>query len=442
MDIRAIKQENYDKIASDLNQTHYLHSFNWSKFREQANWKYEFIGFYQEGNLVAAANIRYKKLPKINKYFCYIPRGILVDYTDKELLKNVTKSLKKYLKKKNAFMFKVDPDIKRHDLDVNKNIIGEENNYELIKFLKKIGYKHQGYPDYNQGIQPRYTFRMYLDKSEEELYKSLQRETRDSIKAAYKRGIYLTQGHREDLDEFMDIMESTAKKLSKESEYLLRDKEFFNSLFDFYDEDKLDLTFAYINTQDYYDNIKNDFDQLKKEISLANEKLSDEDYQGKKRTKLENKTKDLMRKLESVKKELVESEKLKESNPGVINLGACMFIKEGNRIWYSYSGRNYDFPKFKAVELIIWETMKKYSLEGYEFLDLFGVGGDISKDSPLYGLYFFKRGFGGEYLEWIGEFDYVLNKPLYFIYSFLTKKDSHEQKGTRAVINKIITKKK
>ncbi len=442
MDIREIKQESYDSLVAKLNQTHYLHSFNWAKFREQANWKYEFIGFYQEDNLMAAANIRYKKLPKLNKYFCYIPRGIIVDYNDKELLKSVTKDLKKYLKKKNGFMFKIDPDIKRHNLDVNKNIIGEENNYELIDYLKSIGYKHQGYPEYNQGIQPRYTFRMYLDKSEEDLYKSLQRETRDSIKSAYKRGIYLVEGNKEDLDEFMVILKSTEEKLSKESEYLLRDKDFFESLFDVYGKENLEMTFAHINPQDYYDNIKKDFDLLEEEISKANEKLSDEDYQGKKRTKLENKTKDLVRKLESVKKELVESEELKNSNPGTINLGACIFIKEGNRIWYSYSGRNYDFPKFKAVELIIWETMKKYAIEGYEFLDLFGVGGDISKESPLYGLFFFKRGFGGEYLEWIGEFDYVLNKPLYYLYTFLTKKDSHEQKGIRSVINKVITKKK
>ncbi len=442
MDIREVNQEMFDKLASELNQTHYLHSFNWAKFREQANWKYEFVGFYQDDELVAAANIRYKKLPKINKYFCYIPRGIVVDYKNKELLKDVTKNLKKYLKKKNAFMFKIDPDIKRHQLDVNKNIIGEENNYDLIKFLKNLGYKHQGYYEYNQGIQPRYTFRMYLDKSEDELYKSLQRETRDSVKSAYKRGIYLVEGYKKDLDEFMVIMKSTAEKLSKESEYLLRDKEFFSSLFDFYDENSIELKFAYINTQDYYNNIKDDFDQLNEEIQKANEKLADEEYQGKKRTKLENKTKDLMRKLDSVKKELVESEKLKDSNPGTINLGACIFIKEGNRIWYSYSGRNYDFPKFKAVELIIWETMKKHSKEGYEFLDLFGVGGDISKESPLYGLYFFKKGFGGEYLEWIGEFDYVINKPIYLVYSFLTKKNSHEQKGLRSVINKMITKKK
>ncbi len=442
MNIKEIDQKSFDKLAAEYNQTHYLHSFNWAKFREKANWKYEFIGFYKEDKLVAAANIRYKKLPKINKYFSYVPRGIILDYNDFELLKEVTKYLKKYLKKKKAFMFKIDPDIKRHQLDVNKNIIGEENNYELIKFLKKIGYKHQGYYEYNQGVQPRYTFRMYLDKSEEELYKSLQRETRDSIKAAYKRGIYLVEGNKDNLDEFMLIMKSTEKKLAKESEYLLRDKEFFESLYDVYGEESLDLIFAHINTEDYYNKIKSDFEQLEEQIAQANEKLSDSEYQGKKRTKLENKTKDLIRKLESVKKELVESKKLKESNPGVINLGACIFIKEGNRIWYSYSGRNYDFPKFKAVELIIWEIMKKYSLEGYEFLDLFGVGGDISKDSPLYGLFFFKRGFGGEYLEWIGEFDYIINKPLYIIYSFLTKKESHEQKGLRAVINRVITKKK
>ena len=42
-----------------------------------------------------------------------------------------------------------------------------------------------------------------------------------------------------------------------------------------------------------------------------------------------------------------------------------------------------------------------------------GVSGDLSEDNPLYGLYKFKKGFNGEFTEFVGEMDLILNKPLY-----------------------------
>ena len=43
--------------------------------------------------------------------------------------------------------------------------------------------------------------------------------------------------------------------------------------------------------------------------------------------------------------------------------------------------------------------------------DFRGVSGDVSEDNPLYGLYKFKKGFGGDFTEFVGEMDLVLNKP-------------------------------
>jgi lipid II:glycine glycyltransferase (peptidoglycan interpeptide bridge formation enzyme) len=38
-----------------------------------------------------------------------------------------------------------------------------------------------------------------------------------------------------------------------------------------------------------------------------------------------------------------------------------------------------------------------------------GSSGDLNEDNPLYGLYRFKRGFNGDFCEFLGEFDYVTN---------------------------------
>ena len=42
--------------------------------------------------------------------------------------------------------------------------------------------------------------------------------------------------------------------------------------------------------------------------------------------------------------------------------------------------------------------------------DFRGVSGDLDENSPLYGLYRFKKGFNGDFTEFIGELDLVF-KP-------------------------------
>jgi len=49
---------------------------------------------------------------------------------------------------------------------------------------------------------------------------------------------------------------------------------------------------------------------------------------------------------------------------------------------------------------------------GCRIYDFRGVSGDLREDNPLYGLYRFKKGFGGEFTEFIGEFDLVLNRQV------------------------------
>ena len=60
--------------------------------------------------------------------------------------------------------------------------------------------------------------------------------------------------------------------------------------------------------------------------------------------------------------------------------------------------------------------MIKWALEsGCDIYDFRGVSGDIDENNPLYGLYRFKKGFGGKFTEFIGELDYVFNPFTYFM---------------------------
>ncbi|MEG1310175.1 MAG: peptidoglycan bridge formation glycyltransferase FemA/FemB family protein, partial [Bacilli bacterium] len=41
------------------------------------------------------------------------------------------------------------------------------------------------------------------------------------------------------------------------------------------------------------------------------------------------------------------------------------------------------------------------------------------KTSAIYGLHNFKKRFGGEYTEFIGEFDLIINKFMYFVFNII-----------------------
>lgn len=65
--------------------------------------------------------------------------------------------------------------------------------------------------------------------------------------------------------------------------------------------------------------------------------------------------------------------------------------------------------------LMQWEMMKWAIETDCTVYDLQGVSGNMDENSPLYGLYRFKRGFGGTLDELAGEFDYVYKPLLAFL---------------------------
>ena len=45
--------------------------------------------------------------------------------------------------------------------------------------------------------------------------------------------------------------------------------------------------------------------------------------------------------------------------------------------------------------------------------------GDLNKNNNRLGLHEFKKKFGGDYIEFLGEFDYITNKLMYFLFTKL-----------------------
>jgi lipid II:glycine glycyltransferase (peptidoglycan interpeptide bridge formation enzyme) len=60
--------------------------------------------------------------------------------------------------------------------------------------------------------------------------------------------------------------------------------------------------------------------------------------------------------------------------------------------------------------MICWALEKKCRI--YDFR---GVSGDLSEENPLYGLYRFKKGFNGDFTEFVGEYDLIFSRPIHLM---------------------------
>src|SRR3712207_6332392 len=93
----GISKQEHDDFVKASDQTNLLQSSDWAKIKD--NWGNERLGFYQNGSLVAVASILIKQLP-LGMTMLYIPRGPIMDYTNKELVSFVITSLKSFGKTK------------------------------------------------------------------------------------------------------------------------------------------------------------------------------------------------------------------------------------------------------------------------------------------------------------------------------------------------------
>lgn len=95
-------------------------------------------------------------------------------------------------------------------------------------------------------------------------------------------------------------------------------------------------------------------------------------------------------------------------------IAGTLAIHYGDKVWYLYGASSNEHRNLMPNYLLQWRMIQWAVETGCRIYDFRGVSGDLSEDNPLYGLYKFKKGFGGEFTEFVGEMDLVLNKAVYF----------------------------
>ncbi len=107
--------------------------------------------------------------------------------------------------------------------------------------------------------------------------------------------------------------------------------------------------------------------------------------------------------------------------------GALAF-KMGKKAWYIYGASSNAHRNVMPNYLMQWRMIQWAKACGCTMYDFRGVPGDVPPEHPLYGLVKFKKGFGGDYVHFIGEYDLPYRRGTYGFYRWLEPK---YQKGIR-----------
>jgi lipid II:glycine glycyltransferase (peptidoglycan interpeptide bridge formation enzyme) len=94
-------------------------------------------------------------------------------------------------------------------------------------------------------------------------------------------------------------------------------------------------------------------------------------------------------------------------------VASTIAIRVGTHAWYSYGASSTEKRDVRGSNAVQWAMMRDALAAGAEVYDLRGITDTLDADDPHLGLIQFKVGTGGEAVEYAGEWDLPLNRPLY-----------------------------
>lgn len=97
-------------------------------------------------------------------------------------------------------------------------------------------------------------------------------------------------------------------------------------------------------------------------------------------------------------------------------LAAMFLVMTGNRGSYLYGASSSENRNFMATYALQWEAIRISKANGCTDYDMFGVSPSPDPNHPLYGLYKFKSGFGGDIFHSLGCWDYPLDEEKYALF--------------------------
>lgn len=381
--------KNYSKLHSSRNyyQTvEYAHSNKGTIY---------YLGYINENDntLMAAVLLLERSLGKIK--FGYVPGSFLVDYNNDNLFKDFITSLKDYLKKKKYIYVTTDNISTYKMFDKTGDVVYYDTN--IIKLFDELSFK-------KIGKLPIRNVVLETEKTPEETFKLFNANTKRNINLSIRRAINIYKDESNNINPLLD-MNNTIKK-----------NKIINIINNFNDDNvKAEVYYAKINPEQYVNNYR----YILKEEDKINDNLNEimQNINVKKTDSIINKKMNSDKKITKYQNEIIKATGVYTKYPKEVIIGGILIIKNNREIYFLDEVYNKDLEKFYSSHLIKWEIIKKYLNEGYKIFNLGSIKSIDKKD----GNYTFKMGFGAKVYEYIGTYDLIINRYLYYFAKLIVK---------------------
>jgi lipid II:glycine glycyltransferase (peptidoglycan interpeptide bridge formation enzyme) len=248
--------------------------------------------------------------------------------------------------------------------------LAKKHGAVFVKMEPNVGHKHgtpSGLPEIakfliQNGAVPgkplftKFTFQLDLSPTEEELFANLSSKTRYNVNVASKKGVQIVEDSTEQgMEQYLQILAETTARQG-----------------------------FYAHSPDYFHTLWKTFN------ATAN-------------TSTNVKT-GMLRIFHAVYQDTVI-------------VSWVMFVFNGV-LYYPYGASRSTHREVMASNLMMWEMIKFGKAQGCKMFDMWGsLGPEPNEKDPWFGFHRFKKGYGGDLVEFVGTYDIVVNPPMYKIYT-------------------------
>jgi alanine adding enzyme len=403
LELAVLSDAEFESFSLNHPQNNFIQSVDFARFQRSRGQVVELFGVRRDGELVAAGKLNYTT-NRFGYKVCECAKGPLLDYGDTELVRAVVELLKKRAGQRKAAELRISPNLLYIARDADGAEHPEiEDNRPLIGELARLGFEHQGSDMNFANVNWMFVKKLEGIQDSEELIMGTSYRTRKAIRKAEKNGVFLEQATLETLDEFYDAL-STA---GDEKGFIYREREYYEQLLRTTSAEFTKLMMAKIDIPAYRRSIT---ERLDAESAAAAELRREVEETGSK--KKANRLKVVQDLVDSYERSLKDIERFPDS-VGVATVAAIHFVCFGDEVVCVIGGTKQDYIYFNGATSLYWGMMLHALEKGYSRYNFYGTFGIEGQDEEGHGGYAFKKGFGGEVVQLLGDFVMPV-RPLVF----------------------------
>lgn len=396
MQIILLDEARFDSFAINHPRHNYYQTSFYGKLMTQNGHNSYYLGLVDDTGNVKAATLMIVKNDKGEKRkMGYCPRGFLIDWENEELVKEFTEAMKEFLSKRNFIHVKIDPMViyKQHNIDGSEK---SNDNLEFVKKLQSLGYIHMGYNNGFEASKPRWNGLIFMDNNINNLYNSISSEAREKIVESTKMGNRIYKGTNNDIPTLFNLINSTIPPI-----------EYYNNYANYYGGN-FELYFNKLEPAHYVNDSKLAYEKEEQINQNLNSQIQDfynpsKDYLISKKLKSDEK-------LAKYKKNMLIASNMFQKYPnGLITAGVAV-IKYGKTITFLASGVKEEFKEQYPEYLLKWQLISEFAKQGYTIVNLGGLTSNFKADYNS----IVKTELANTIVEYVGEFDLVINKRVYY----------------------------